>query len=520
MAGYGSSRLAGVAAVAALVLTGCASGGTPTAAEPPPPPVGWQECGPGLECGTVEVPLEYTDPGGEQVPLAVLRRPATDPDRRVGSLLFNPGGPGVSATGTLRTMPDLPGAPGAFTPEVLARFDVVAVDPRGVGDSRPVRCRTDAERAGAAATTAPDPAVPGGLPLPELLATATAFTGGCAEHQDPAFLASMSTDNVARDLDRVRAALGEDRITYYGISYGTVVGPVYATMFPDRVRQMVLDAPVDTGLWFGDPLPFLGEVAVASEQTLDAWFDACRAEGPATCPFGGGDPERAFDALIDRLEAAPLPVADGTPVDGAKALDAARSIAGERTTWPLLTAALLAAERGDGTALHLMNAAVTVSPFTAPTAVQEAHIGVRCADWHTPADVAAHTAAAGAVVGQAPRIGPRAAYAALDCALWPARDTERVTGPFTAAGAPPTLVVGGRLDPVTPHHWAESMTRTLDSAVLLTREGVGHGSYGPDPCVNAAVDAALLDGVLPADGTVCTPAPATTDPAALTGAGG
>ncbi|MFC9161215.1 alpha/beta hydrolase [Streptomyces fungicidicus] len=464
------------------------------------------------------MPQEYTEPEGAQIPLAVMRHRATDPDQRIGSLLFNPGGPGVSATETLRNLPKTAGTPGAFSAEVLARFDVIAMDPRGVGQSRAVRCLTDKQRADAAGT-AFDPAVPGGKPLPRLLADAAAFTDGCAEHQSKKFLAGLSTDNVARDIDQVRSALGEDKITYYGLSYGTVVGPMYATLFPHRVRQMVLDAPVDTDKWFGNPLPFLNDVAVASERTLNAWFETCRAEGTAVCPFGAGDPQAAFDTLIDTLEAKPLriaPVEGVTPggeLDGAMALEATRALAGDQHTWPLLTSALLAAQDGNGAPLYTLWSSVTVSPFPVPTAMFEAHTAVRCADWRTPAGIAAHKAAATKVVTEAKRIGPRAAYSALNCARWPAPNKDRVTEPLTGAGTPTALVVAGRLDPVTPHHWAENMTRTLDSAVLLTREGVGHGSYGTNACIDKAVDAALIHGTHPADGTVCkTDTPATTRP--------
>ncbi|WP_367048517.1 alpha/beta hydrolase [Streptomyces sp. Je 1-332] len=520
----------GAAVVAALMaLTGCSSGAsgprntsaevTPASA-PSPGPLAWSECGNDLECATLKVPQEYDEPDGTQVRLAVMRHRATDPDHRIGSLIFNPGGPGVPATETLRNLPKTAGTPGAFSSQVLARFDIIAMDPRGVGGSQAVRCLTDEQRAGAAGT-AFDPAVRGGKTPPRLLADATAFTDGCVALQSKEFLASLSTDNVARDIDQVRSALDEDKITYYGLSYGTVVGPMYATLFPHRVRQMVLDAPVDTNLWFDDSLTFLNEVAVASERTLDAWFETCRTEGNAVCPFGDGDPQAAFDTLIDTLEAKPLKIAPGkgvTPggeLDGAKALEAARALAGDQNTWPLLTASLLAAQNGNGAPLHTLWASVTVSPFPVPTAMFEAHTAVRCADWQTPTGIAAHEAAATRAVAEAERIGTRAAYSALNCARWPAPNNDRVTQPLTAAGAPPALVVGGRLDPVTPHHWARTMAQTLDSAVLLTREGVGHGSYGTVPCVNAAVDAALVDGTLPADGTVCkVNKPATTRPLA------
>ncbi|MEU1921447.1 alpha/beta hydrolase [Streptomyces albogriseolus] len=522
-----TARYGAALAAALVVLTGCSSGvsgprSTSAAGAsvpaPSPDPLTWSTCGKNLECATIKVPQEYTEPDGRQIPLAVMRHRATDPGRRIGSLVFNPGGPGVSATGTLRDLPRTAGTPGAFSPAVLARFDIIAMDPRGVGRSQAVRCLTDEQRAEAAGTGF-DPAVPGGKPLPRLLTDAAAFTNGCVKHRSKEFLASLSTDNVARDLDQVRSALGEDTITYYGLSYGTVVGPMYATLFPDRVRQMVLDAPVDTNQWFGNPLPFQHEVAVASERTLDAWFETCRAEGTAVCPFGAGDPQGAFDTLTDTLEAKPLKVAPvkgvtpGGELDGAMALEATRALAGDQNTWPLLTSALLAAQDGNGAPLYTLWNSVTVSPFPVPTAMFETHTAVRCADWQTPAGIAAHKAAAAKAVTEAKRIGTRAAYSALNCARWPAPDKDRVTKPLTAAGSPTALVVAGRLDPVTPHHWAETMTRTLDSAVLLTREGVGHGSYGINTCVDSAVDAALIHGAHPADGTVCeTDTPATTRP--------
>ncbi len=519
-------------AVAALALTGLAGGtstaspddpaatSSPSVPAPVPDPVDWEECGSGLDCATVEVPLEYTDPDGEQIPLAVTRHRATDPDRRIGSLFINPGGPGVPATETVASI-DAANDAGPYSPDVVARFDVVGVDPRGVGESGAVRCLTDEQRAEQAAEDR-DPTIPGGKPFGRLLLDARTFTKGCLDHQSPAFLASLSTDNVARDLDQVRAALGEEQITFYGASYGTVVGPMYATLFPDRVRQMVIDAPVDTELWQHDPLRLLDEVAVSNEETLDAWFETCRAEGAEVCAFGDADPEAAFDDLIAALEAEPLqvpPVEGLTPggaLDGAMALEGVRAAAGNRVLWPVLAAGLLGAQQGDGTFLHVMVSNVTVTPFGGPFAtLQEPHTGVRCADWPELGRLPEHRAAAKKIDARGERLGSRAAYSALNCALWPAENEDRFTQELTGAGAPPILVVGGRLDNVSPHHWAEAMTARLEDAVLLTREGVGHTSYRTSgPCVDDAVDAALIDRTLPADGTVCAVPPGTTRPPA------
>ncbi|WP_431932140.1 alpha/beta hydrolase [Micromonospora sp. RP3T] len=512
-------RIAAALVVTALALTGCTEGDrteaspTPERPAPTPAPAQWKECGPGLDCATIKVPLEYTDPDGKQIPLAVTRHRATDPARRVGSLFINPGGPGVSATETVASIDAAKGT-GPYSPDVVARFDVVGMDPRGVGRSGAVRCLTDEQRAEQAAEDR-DPTIPGGKPFGRLLIDARTFTKGCLDHQSPRFLASLSTDNVARDLDQVRAALGEEKITFYGASYGTVVGPMYATLFPDRVRQMVIDAPVDTSLWQNDPLQLLDDVARSNQETLDAWFETCRAEGVQACAFGNGNPEAALDALITKLEAKPLrvpPVEGLTPggtLDGAMALEAVRAAAGNRTLWPTLTAGLLAAQQGNGLALHFLVSKITVAPFGGPFAIlQEPHNAVRCVDWPKLGKLSEHHAAAKKITERGERLGSRAAYSALNCALWPVENKDRFTREVTGAGAPPILVVGGRLDNVSLYHWAEAMAERLEKSVLLTREGVGHTSYRTSgPCVDAAIDAVLIDGKLPAGGTTCDAVP-------------
>ncbi|MFB9237545.1 alpha/beta hydrolase [Plantactinospora siamensis] len=509
-------RVATALAATALALTGCTAGidtevsPTPDRPAPTPKPMDWKECGQGLDCATIMVPLEYSNPDGTQIPLAVTRHRATDPGRRIGSLLINPGGPGVLATETVASI----NAANPYSPAVVARFDVVGMDPRGVGKSGAVRCLTDEQRAEQAAENR-DPRIPGGKPFDQLLADARTFTKGCLDHQSPEFLASLSTDNVARDLDQVRAALGEDKITFYGASYGTVVGPMYATLFPDRVRQMVIDAPMDTDLWQNDPLRLLDEVSRANEETLNAWFHTCRTESVQVCPFGNGDPEAALDALVTKLEATPLkvpPIKDLSPggtLDGAVALEAVRAAAGNRALWPVLTAALLAAQQGNGAGLFFVASKVTVAPFGGPFAtLQEAHNAVRCADWPKLGALSQHQAAAKKIAERGERLGSRAAYSALNCALWPVENKDRFTRELTGAGAPPILVVGGRVDPVTPYYWAQATAKRLKGAVLLTREGVGHTSYrSSGPCVDTAVDAVLIDGALPAGGTVCSAVP-------------
>lgn len=509
-----------LAALAAVAVTaGCAAG--PAAGESAAPvafvpaPLTWEECGENLDCATLDVPVDHADLAGPTVALALVRHRATDPAQRIGSLLINPGGPGGSASDVVEAIPAAAeaGMP-PYTPEVLARFDVVGMDPRGVDGSAGVRCLTDPQREENLALDG-DPALPGFAPRDVLLAEVEELTTACAAGVDPLLLANLATDDVARDMDLVRAALGEERITYLGQSYGTLLGATYATLFPERVRQMVLDAPVDPLTWQADPLGALLDQTASAEGVLDAWFATCRGE---SCPFGGGNPEAAFDALVARLEAAPLDVpAQGAipaqQVDGADLLFAARTAAFSPLFWPVLTTALVAAESGDGSVVAALGSALVRNSDGTPNGLAEANVAINCLDRATPADLAEHDRNAAEAAALAPRFGTSSGYAALACASWPAANPDRFTGPYTAAGAPPVLVVGGREDSQTPYDWAESMTRELDGAVLLTREGYGHGSYGSGaPCVDAAVDRLLVDGTLPAPGTTCPGAVATTVP--------
>ncbi|WP_214403507.1 alpha/beta hydrolase [Pseudonocardia lacus] len=502
--------------VAALALTGCAAPAIAPAAaeEPPAPPVAWAECGTGLDCATYPVPVDHADPDGPTVPLALVRHRATDPAARVGALLINPGGPGGPAADLVRQL-DSAGEFAFVSPEIAARFDVIAMDPRGVGESQGVRCLTDEQREAQLAVDL-DPDVPGGMALPELLAQNRALAEGCAAGVDPALLDHMATDDVARDMDLVRAGIGEERISYLGMSYGTLLGATYATMFPERVDRMVLDAAMDPELWRSAPLRATLQQGASGEQQLDRWFETCRAEGVGACPFGAGEPEAAIDALIDGLEERPLdvpasPTGPAGSLDGADALLAARTAVFDRRLWPVLTAGLVAAQSGDGSVLLTLSQALTREPDGTPSGLAEANYAVNCLDRDVPDDLAAHAANAEAIMAAAPRFGALSSNIMLGCVGWPADNPDRFTEPLTARGAGPILVVGGREDSQTPYAWAQALTAGLDEGHLLTREGVGHGSYrASGPCIDAAVDGYLLDEALPTPGATCPQEPPAT----------
>ena len=520
MDGAGLKPLLARLIIATLALAGCAAPPPTAGAERPSELISWTECGPGLDCATYPVPVDHADPDGETVPLAIVRHRATDPDERLGALFVNPGGPGAPASDLVRAI-GTAGDLAFVSPEIAARYDVIGMDPRGIGGSGGVRCLTDEQREAVIATDL-DPTIPGGLPLPELQEQASTLREGCAANVDPELLGAMATDAVARDMDLVRAALGEEEIAYLGVSYGTLLGATYATLFPERVARMVLDAPVDPVLWREDPLQAALEQTLSAEQQLDSWLQTCRAEGAEACPFGAGDPERAFDALVARLEAQPLdvpasPAGPAGTLDGAATLNAARLAVFDRRLWPVLTAGLLAAEAGDGSVLVGLSQTLVREPDGSPSGLVEGNVAVNCLDRAVPGELARHEANALAAQQAAPRFGELSGYLSLSCIDWPGDDPARFTDPLTAAGAGPVLVIGGREDSQTPYPWAEAMTAGLADGHLLTRDGVGHGSYrASGPCVDTAVDAYLIGGQLPPVGTTCPQEPpATTSVAAL-----
>ncbi len=267
------------------------------------PELDWRDCDDGFECATAAVPRDYARPWGPKVRLALIRRPAVDQENRIGSLFLNPGGPGGSGVEFVRTAP-----PPAF--QLVSKFDVVGFDPRGVGGSEPaVDCDEPTEGY--------EPMTPDTFDLRTLLQRGRTLSRLC-QNRSEGFLASLTTANVARDLDLLRAAVGDRQLSYLGVSYGGLIGETYASLFPGRARALVLDSPVDGDVWLNHPFEAAEEQLVGFEASLDRFFAACAA-APDTCRFGAGSPgapEDAFDALLARLDETPLDLGDGRTVDG------------------------------------------------------------------------------------------------------------------------------------------------------------------------------------------------------------
>ncbi len=455
--------------------------------------VEWKPCGDGRECATVEVPLDYDAPEEGSIELALLRVPARAGGSRVGTLFVNPGGPGALGTEYAAA------ADVIMSPEVRRVYDVVGFDPRGVGGSTPVECVTDAELDESLGDGDQTPDTP--EEVDELVSGAEAFREGClASSAD--LLPHVGTQDVARDLDILRAVVGDERLTYMGKSYGTSIGVEYLRQFPENAGRLLLDGVVDPTLDAQDLL--LGQAA-GFEIALSRFVQDCLGD---RCTLGSSAAEvtASIAALLDRLDESPLPTS-GRPLTEGLAL---YGIIGPLywpagQGYPLLEGALAQAQAGDGTAL-LALADVYLQRNADGTYASnqwDVFTPVSCLDRPsdaTPADV---EDVLPTFEEASPLFGESLAWGLLACTDWPV-ESEGLPAPVRAAQAPPVLVVGTTGDPATPYEWAVSLAEQLESGVLLTYEGTPHTGYRKGSgCVDAAVDAYLLDGVLPAEGKRC-----------------
>ena len=506
----GSVRRA-VAAVgaAAVLLTGCStpvknqapvagatSSATPEAPEPGlepfySQPVEWTACG-DFQCATVTVPIDYAEPAAGSAEVAIKRAPARSGEP-MASLLVNPGGPGASGTEFLEYA--LP----AISESVRDRFDVVGLDPRGVGASTAIRCLDDHAKDEMLSRDV-DVATEAGRQ--EAAAAYRALGEACAANTGP-LLAHVDTVSAARDLDVLRAVLGDETLHFLGYSYATFLGATYAGLFPERAGRMVLDGALDPSLERAEI--GLGQ-AVGFENALRAYVQDCQAGDG--CPLTGDleDGLAQVRGLVDRAARSPLPTQAGRDVTGALAFTGIAYALYDDAAWPVLTEALTAAVRQEDGSLLLFladqyNDRNEDGTFSSNT--QEAFVAINCLDNASSPDLQTMEAEAAALREAAPTVGEFFAYGGLVCAQWPHPQTGTV-GPISAEGAAPILVIGTTNDPATPYAWAEALADQLSSGVLLTYQGEGHTAYGrSNACIAEAVDGFLVEGTVPEDGTRC-----------------
>jgi len=453
--------------------------------------IDWKACDK-FQCATAKVPIDYADPTAGSIRLALKRASATG-GAAIGSLLINPGGPGASGVDLVDRAVTTVGK------DVLAKYDVVGFDPRGVARSNPVKCM-DAASTDKLLSADFDYSTDAGIAAAE--AAYTAMGKACAANTGP-LLAHVDTVSAARDMDVLRAALGDETLTYLGYSYGTALGATYAGLFPHRVGRMVLDGALDPKL-SPDELG-LGQAA-GFEGALRAYVADC--QGGAKCPLTGNVDEglAKIHNLVERARRSPLPTGTDRSLTGTLAFYGIAVTLYDNASWSVLTQALTAAlGKNDGSVLlhlaDLYNDRNADGTFSSNST--EAFTAINCLDGTSSTDVGDMRAEAAKIEQVAPTLGYFFGYGGVVCAGWPYPPTGKVK-PITADGAPPILVVGTTDDPATPYAWAQGLASELSSGVLLTFQGEGHTAYGrSNDCIAAAVDAYLLAGTVPADGKRC-----------------
>lgn len=445
----------------------------------------------GLECAWLAVPIDRQAEDSGSIDLALARVPASgSPDERIGSLVFNPGGPGGSG------IEFLAGAALMLPEELQQRFDLVSWDPRGVGESTPVRCITDEQKD---AQTEGDLSPDDSAELDRAIEDQKEFREGC-EQNNPELIKHMSTADVAGDMDEIRDALGEEKLNYVGFSYGTAIGATYATMFPERLRAMVLDGSVSP-------------TATDLEQTTTQaeGFERTYLNFVATCD---ADPECALsgrtaptvEGVRSDLDETPLVVNTSS---GKRELTRDLFDIGlatglyDTSVWgPLARAVNDIDGNGGELILSLADRQLGRNPDGTWDNSSDAQTMVNCSDAQDRPTVDEAIAAGEEVAASAPTFGEVLKTGPLGCMNWPM--PANPVPEWTAEGAPPILVVGTVGDPATPYEWSEQMTTALVGSVLLTYEGDGHTAFmRGGPCIDDAVVAYLVDLKLPEAGTRC-----------------
>jgi pimeloyl-ACP methyl ester carboxylesterase len=411
------------------------------------------------------VPLDYAAPTGKTIVLGLIRRPASDQANKIGSLLVDNGGPGGSPIEHVRS-----GGP-EVSSGVRDRFDIIGFDPRGVGESTPLECATDTQSSFHHLDPSPDDATE----QTALDEGAKAIADDC-EANAGELLPHVGTDDVVRDMDTIRVAVGDEKLSYIGYSYGTLLGLRYAELFPDKVRAIVLDGVVDPTQGFET---FLREQTIAFEKQVGALL---------------GDAAGDYDALAARVETDPIPA--GRERVGPNELATAAIIATYSAgSGSILRRAIENGVNGDGRTLASLDDAYESSVEFA------AYAAVECIDSTHPVGAEAYKRFADELTAISPRFGPSIANELLTCAFWGA-PVQSIVGPVKAAGAPPLLVIGTTGDAATPYHQAVTVAETLEQSVLLTVNGTGHTSGG-NGCAVAATSSYIIDLTLPDQGATC-----------------
>lgn len=459
----------------------------------------WRDCVSGMQCAKVQAPLDWGNPEGERIELALVRQPALS-GTSMGTIFVNPGGPGASGVDYIADSIDY-----AVGEELQQNFDIVGWDPRGVGSSTAVKCLDDAAMDeflyGLGATDGLE--VGSKEWIDAAVRESAEFGEACLKATGP-LLAHVDTASTVKDLNMLRAIVGDEKLNYLGYSYGTYIGARYADAYPERVGKLVLDGAID---------PTTSEAEVVREQTLGfelalrAYVADCLTH--SECPVSGSvdSAMRQWRALIDSVEAKPLKGSDGRLLTSGTLLTAIITPLYSQQNWPYLDMLYSTVKNGDAdTALFLADfyydrdekgryASNLITAF----------IAINCLDYPRalPLNLDQMRKEAKELEQIAPTIGAYQGYGDVGCASWPVAGVEDRSA-VSAEGADPIIVIGTTGDPATPFRWAESLADQLQSGVLLVYEGEGHTAYGESTCIDGAVEQYFLTGAVPESGKRCS----------------
>ncbi|WP_394620422.1 alpha/beta hydrolase [Lentzea sp. JNUCC 0626] len=471
-------RLTVLAAAAALMITGTPA--VQASGDVAVPRINWASCGPenpGFECASVKVPLDYDEPRGATTTIALARKPATDKAGRIGSLFLNPGGPGGSGVNFAL------GAGNTLSANLKGRFDIVGFDPRGIGKSDPLHCfASEAEL---------DEFFEGVPGFPYQAAQERPFYDryrslGPECRDDQRIARHMSTADVARDLDLLRRAVGDRKLNYLGFSYGSFLGATYANLFPNNIRALVVDGVLNPELWSSGRQVESDRIA-----TKEEFREFLRTCDEARCVFGPKSEQR-WDALLKSVRAKPIQLGDQLYTYDA-VIGAAIGAMYSPSDWP--DAAALFDQLSDAAGSLSVAAEADYSNGF------DAYNGNVCADIEFPRAFESYQATS-RYAARGSEFGPFWWWSNAACANWPVNE-DRFTGPWRTRTNAPVLVVGNHFDGVTDFRGAQAVNRQIAGSRLLAYAGWGHTAYGISQCATDHTNAYLLEGKLPAVGTVC-----------------
>lgn len=485
---------------------------------PYPPPLSWKTCDTQREfdCATIEVPLDYAQPTAGTVSLAVIKLPATDPARRLGTVFLNPGGPGGAGT------VELPRWKPLFPLRLRQHFDIVSWDPRGIGDSTAVQCfessSVEATFFGGVAINA----YPRGKnESARWLERFNTLMQPCAR-RNGTLLDHVSTTESAQDLERLRQAIGEPRLNYLGLSYGTLLGATYANLFPDRIRAMVLDGNIDPVNWYARPGLSLS-LRINTDQAVAATFEQfirlCGHASAAHCAFSAGSPEATlekWEALLRRLDEGAIEIPPGKLPNHTEGLAVTYAVTVAAVSDQLMFTKSPISAGWEGIAALLQtlwdsrNTPPSSKRSASPPATAGRYAGpeqawaVICAEAPNPRKPGFYAVEASLATFNSGVFGPFWAWSDSACHNWPGRTAHPYTGPWNRPTSAPILVIGNTFDPSTAYVNSVAMTQYLARGHLLTVEGHGHTALlNPSTCANTFMTDYFLTGALPPPGTVC-----------------